>query len=157
MKNKNKSTIIILLLIAIIIVLSGYILYDGFLQKTKQNNNNLYELKSIYNAFDDSDTELIKAQKIVKEVEDAVNNKDWYYLGKILGNQADYYIKYGIYNYKVDKNNYQYIDGKYVFNEKFDWDKTKLNSLEDISLGTLLVIIFEDGGAIKIYTNSTGV
>jgi len=128
--------------------------------KEETDNKNVYEVTTIKNISDvisDSDTNLQKAQKIAKEVVDAVNNKDWYYLAKMVGRDADDFINYGIYNYSIDINNYRDIEGiKYVFFAKYDWDKTKLNNLEDIALGTMLVISFEDGGRINIYPNCTG-
>ena len=69
---------------------------------------------------------------------------------------ADYFVQYGISNYEVDINDYQKIDNEYVFNESYDFDTTKINSIKDIGLGRLLIIAFEDGGRISIDTNCTG-
>jgi len=124
---------------------------------TNTNNYEINTIKNIYDVISDNDTEIEKAQKIAKEVMNAVNNKDWYYLAKIVGTDADYFVKYGIYNYNVDINDYQEIDGEYIFSEVYDWDKTKLNSPKDISLGNMLIIKFEDGGKIVIDTNCTGI
>ena len=124
---------------------------------TNTNNYEINTIKNIYDVISDNDTEIEKAQKIAKEVMNAVNNKDWYYLAKIVGTDADYFVKYGIYNYNVDINDYQEIDGEYIFSETYDWDKTKLNSPKDISLGNMLIIKFEDGGRIVIDTNCTGI
>ena len=126
-------------------------------ENTNTNNYEINTIKNIYDVISDNDTEIEKAQKIAKEVMNAVNNKDWYYLAKIVGTDADYFVKYGIYNYNVDINDYQEIDGEYIFSETYDWDKTKLNSPKDISLGNMLIIKFEDGGKIVIDTNCTGI
>lgn len=126
-------------------------------ENTNTNNYEINTIKNIYDVISDNDTEIEKAQKIAKEVMNAVNNKDWYYLAKIVGTDADYFVKYGIYNYNVGINDYQEIDGEYIFSETYDWDKTKLNSPKDISLGNMLIIKFEDGGKIVIDTNCTGI
>lgn len=123
---------------------------------TSSNSYEIGTIKNIYDVISDNDTKLVKAQKIAKEVMNAVNNKDWYYLAKMVGTDADNFVKYGIYNYNIDVNNYEEYDGEYVFRESYDWDKTKLNSPKDISLGSMLIIEFEDGGRIVIEPNCTG-
>ena len=114
-------------------------------------------LKNYYDTFSKDDTKLVKAQKIAKEFTDAVNNKDWYYLAKIGGSAADNYIEYGIHNYKLDVNQYEQYDDEYVFNATFDWDKSKLGNLKDISLGTMFIVTFHEGGRIEISPNCTGI
>lgn len=129
-------------------------------ENQSSNSVNSYEIKVIKNIYDvisDNDTKIAKAQKIAKEVMKAVNDKDWYYLAKMVGTDADCFVKYGIYNYNVNVNDYEEYDGKYVFRESYDWDKSKLNSPKDISLGSMLIIKFEDGGRIVIDPNCTGI
>lgn len=129
--------------------------------KQPSNSINIYEInqiKNIYDIISDSDTKIVKAQKIANEVMNAINNKDWYYLAKMVGTSADDFINYGIYNYKVDINDYEEINGEYIFGESYDWDKTKLSDPKDVSLGSMLIIKFEDGGGrIVIYPNCTGI
>lgn len=125
----------------------------------KLNLTNIYKIeriKNVHDVFSNDDSEIVKAKKIVEEVVNAVNSKDWYYLAKLIGNDADYFVQYGISNYEVDINDYQKIDNEYVFNESYDFDTTKINSIKDIGLGRLLIIAFEDGGRISIDTNCTG-
>lgn len=124
------------------------------------NSTNSYEIstiKNIYDVISDNDTKIAKAQKIANEVMNAVNNKDWYYLAKMVGSDADNFVNYGIYNYNININDYQEINEEYIFNETYDWDKTKLSSPKDISLGSMLIIKFEDGGRIVINPNCTGI
>lgn len=119
------------------------------------NSTNTYELGTIKNISDvisDNDTKLAKAQKIAKEVMTAVSSKDWYYLAKLVGTDADYFIKYGIYNYTIDVNDYKEIDGEYIFNETYE-----TTSPVNEALGKLLIIKFEDGGKIIIDPNCTGI
>lgn len=129
--------------------------------KQPSNSINIYEInqiKNIYDIISDSDTKIVKAQKIANEVMNAINNKDWYYLAKMVGTSADDFINYGICNYKVDINDYEEINGEYIFGESYDWDKTKLSDPKDVSLGSMLIIKFEDGGGrIVIYPNCTGI
>ena len=119
------------------------------------NSYEIGTIKNIYDVISDNDTKLAKSQKIAKEVMNAVNNKDWYYLAKLVGADADYFVKYGIYNYNVNVNDYKEYDGEYVFQESYEWDKTKLSSPKDITLGNMLIIKFEDGGRIVIDPNCT--
>lgn len=119
------------------------------------NSTNSYEIgtiKNIYDVISDNDTKLVKAQKIAKEVMTSVNNKDWYYLAKMVGTDADYFIKYGIYNYTINVNNYQEINGEYIFTETYE-----TTSPVNESLGKMLIIKFEDGGRIVIEPNCTGI
>lgn len=132
------------------------------LKKNNTSNqlSNSYEIgtiKNIYDVISDNDTKITKAQKIATEIMSAINNKDWYYLAKMVGTDADNFINYGIYNYTVNINDYQEINGEYIFNETYDWDKAKLISPKDVSLGSMLVIKFEDGGRIVIKPNCTGI
>lgn len=114
-------------------------------------------LKNIYDVISDSDTEITKAQKIAREVEKAVNNEDWYYLAKLIGSGADHFIQYGIYDYEINYDTCEKIsEGKYLFMESYSWDKSKLSSIKDVSLGRMLIIKFEAGGKIEIYANCTG-
>lgn len=118
------------------------------------------ELKSIYSVFTDDDTNEEKAKKIAKEIEKAANNKDYYFLAKATGDNADTFIQYGITNFKVDINSMQaYTEDReeYTFVTDYDWDKTKLKSRQDISLGNLLTITFKDGGRIDIELFGTGI
>lgn len=125
---------------------------------TSTNNYTIGTIKNIYDVISDNDTKLVQAQKIAKEVMNAVNSKDWYYLAKMVGTDADYFVEYGIYNYNVDINNCRELDGEYIFNESYSFDKTKLESPKDIALGCMLIIEFEDdGGRIRINPNCTGV
>ena len=39
-----------------------------------------------------------------------------------------------------DLQEFEEYDGEYVFSESYDWDKSKLNSPKDISLGNMLII-----------------
>lgn len=129
-------------------------------ENQSSDSTNSYEIstiKNIYDVISDNDTKIEKAQKIAKEVMSAVNNKDWYYLETMVGTDVDYFVKYGIYNYNVNVNDYEEYDGEYVFSESYDWDKSKLNSPEDISLGNMLIIKFEDSGRIVIDPNCTGI
>lgn len=124
-------------------------------ENQSSNSTNSYEIgtiKNIYDVISDDDTKLVKAQKIAKEVMTAVNNKDWYYLAKMVGTDADYFIKYGIYNYTINVNNYQEINGEYIFNETYE-----TTSAVNESLGKMLIIKFEDGGRIVIDPNCTGI
>lgn len=124
------------------------------------NSSNSYQIgtiKNIYDVISDNDTKIAKAQKIANEVMNAINNKDWYYLAKMVGISADNFINYGIYNFNVNINDYEEINGEYIFDETYDWDKTKLNSPKDVSLGNMLIIKFEDDGRIVIYPNCTGI
>ncbi len=187
MKDKNFKGLIWLVVILIVLVLAliGFIAYKEFYNNTttktnqttenntvtedNQINNNkktntdtthtykIDEIKIVQNSYDDNDTKLVKAQKIAKEVMKAVNKKDYYYLAKMVGNDADNFVEYGIHNYNVNINDYEELEGEFIFKETYDLDKTKLNSLEDISLGTMLVIKFEDGGKIIIDPNCTGI
>ena len=47
---------------------------------TSTNNYTIGTIKNIYDVISDNDTKLVQAQKIAKEVMNAVNSKDWYYL-----------------------------------------------------------------------------
>lgn len=128
-------------------------------ENQSSNSTSSYEIgtiKNIYDVISDNDSNAVKAQKVAKEVMNAVNNKDWYYLAKMIGANADAFIKYGIYNYKINTDNYETYDGEYVFNESYDWDKNKLSSIKDVSLGRMLIVKFEDGGRIEVNTNCTG-
>lgn len=116
------------------------------------NNYEIGTIKNINDVISDNDTKTVKAQKIAKEVMSAVNNKNWYYLAKMVGTSADAFIKYGIYNYNVDINDYSEIGGKYVFDATYE-TRTEVNE----SMGRLLIITFEDGGRIVIEPNCTGV
>lgn len=121
------------------------------------NTNETNEIKNIYDVISDNDKEIEKAQKIAKEFENAVNNKDWDYLAKMKVGTSNF-IQYGICNYKIDLYNYQAIrDGEYAFHETYDWDKTKLNSLFDVSLGRILIIEIKEDGSIRISPNCTGI
>ncbi len=122
---------------------------------SEKQSINTYEIGTIKNYYDvisNNDSNLIKAQKIAKEVMNAVNNKDWYYLVKMVGVDADAFIKYGIYNYTINVDDYEEINGEYIFKEKYD---TTVEVRE--SLGALLIISFEDGGRIVIDPNCTGI
>ncbi len=122
---------------------------------TETNSINTYKvenIKNIYDAYVDEDSNLIKAQKIVKELIDTVNNKDWYYLAKIVGTDADDFIKYDICNYNVNVDDYQELGNKYVFNETYE---TTIDT-KSVGLGKLLIITFEDSDSIKIDVNCTG-
>lgn len=186
MENKNYKGLVwlVVILIILVIALMGFIVYGEFSNKSTNETNqttenktvtddnqisnnktntdtaNTYKIdkiKIVQNSYNDNDTKLVKAQKIAKEVMNAVNNKDYYYLAKMVGNDADNFVEYGIHNYSVNINDYEELDGEFIFKETYDWDKTKLNSLEDISLGTMLIIQFEDGGRVIIDPNCTGV
>lgn len=186
MENKNYKGLVwlVVILIILVIALMGFIVYGEFSNKSTNETNqttenktvtddnqisnnktntdtaNTYKIdkiKIVQNSYNDNDTKLVKAQKIAKEVMNAVNNKDYYYLAKMVGNDADNFVEYGIHNYSVNINDYEELDGEFIFKETYDWDKTKLNSLEEISLGTMLIIQFEDGGRVIIDPNCTGV
>ena len=176
--KKNGLTLFFVIIIAVLSLSVGVLLGNkNYTAKDEKENNQevVHEvetnnedtdnksvcevgtIKNIIDVISDNDTNAQKAQIIAKELMDAVNNKDWYYLAKMVGKDADYFIKYDIHDYSIDINDYIDNEGTtFVFTSKYDWDKTKLNSLEDVSLGTLLVIEFEDGGKINIYPNCTG-
>ncbi len=178
MENQNNNRglkFLICFLCILVLTLGGYIIYDKTSNKNltndttnttetnKVNDNqtsendsfsNTYKIdtiKTIYDVINDNDTKLVKAQKIAKEVMNAVNNKDWYYLAKIVGNDADNFIKYGINNYKVNINDYEESDDEYIFSETYESSKTT-----EEELGNMLIIRFEDGGRIVTQPNCTG-
>lgn len=122
------------------------------INELKNTNYEIGTIKNISDVISNNDTKLAKAQKIAKEVMTAVSSKDWYYLAKLVGTDADYFIKYGIYNYTIDVNDYQEIDGEYIFNETYE-----TTSPVNEALGKLLIIKFEDGGKIVIDPNCTGI
>lgn len=176
--KKNTLTVILIIIIAVLCLVIGGLMgsKNSIGTGEKENNNEVADkeetnkeendnksnceigtIKNIHDVISNNDTNAQKAQKIAKELMNAVNNKDWYYLAKMVGTDADYFIKYGINNYSVDVNNYSDREGtSFVFTEKYDWDKTKYNPLEDEEIGNLLVITFEDGGRISIDPNCTG-
>ena len=180
MENKKSGLMVFLIIvIAVLCLLVGYLFGSKInIQNTdaKENNNDVINkvetnkedtddksfcevgtIKNINDVISNNDTNAQKAQKIAKELMEAVNNKDWYYLAKMVGVDADDFIKYGIYNYNIDVNNYTDREGtSFVFIANYDWDKTKLNNREDVALGSLLVITFEESGRINIDPNCTG-
>lgn len=181
MENQNNNRglrFLIYFLCILVSLLAGYIIYDKTSDKkitnentnttvtnqandnqTSENNSNFSSIntykidtvRTIYDVISDNDSKLVKAQKIAKEVMNAVNNKDWYYLAKIVGNDADNFIKYGIYNYKVNITDYEQLDDEYIFYETYESNAT----IEE-ELGNILIIKFEDGGRIAIDPNCTG-
>lgn len=127
--------------------------------QSEKVNVDVTTIKNVSDAISDNDTKTVKAQKIAKEVMNAVNNSDWYYLAKMVGKDADYFIKYGIKNYKINMDTCKYVDDldEYTFNEEYDWDKTKIESLKDVGLGKTLIIKFDEGGKIVIDPLCTGI
>ena len=136
------------------------------LDNSTKNNNSIdvttVALKRWQDCYSDDDTEEEKAKKIATELMNAVNNKDWYYVAKMVGGNSDLFIKYGISDYNINANecmnlgslNGSEFEGEYAFSEKYDWDKTKVENPE--SFGGLLIIKFEDGGRIEIDPLCTG-
>ena len=108
-------------------------------------------LNKLSDLYLESDSEHDKAKKIAKSFENAVNNKDWYYLYKLCGTKTDLFIEYDIHNYKVDIDNSHNLasleiensEHEYIFDETFDWDKTKAASLDGY-FGGMLIIEFEN-------------
>ena len=108
-------------------------------------------LNKLSDLYLESDSEHDKAKKIAKSFENAVNNKDWYYLYKLCGTKTDLFIEYDIHNYKVDIDNSYNLasleiensEHEFIFNETFDWDKTKAASLDGY-FGGMLIIEFEN-------------
>ena len=163
MENKNYKGLVwlVVILIILVVALMGFIVYSEFYNNTTTETNQTTENKTVtednQTSNNKTNTDTANTYKIAKEVMNAVNNKDYYYLAKMVGNDADNFVEYGIHNYSVNINDYEELDGEFIFKETYDWDKTKLNSLEDISLGTMLIIKFEDGGRLIIDPNCTGV
>ena len=108
-------------------------------------------LNKLSDLYLESDSEHDKAKKIAKSFENAVNNKDWYYLYKLCGTKTDLFIEYDIHNYKVDIDNSHNLasleiensEHEFIFDETFDWDKTKAASLDGY-FGGMLIIEFEN-------------
>ena len=108
-------------------------------------------LNKLSDLYLESDSEHDKAKKIAKSFENAVNNKDWYYLYKLCGTKTDLFIEYDIHNYKVDIDNSYNLasleiensEHEFIFDETFDWDKTKAASLDGY-FGGMLIIEFEN-------------
>lgn len=131
--------------------------------KATENSNNIaqdssktYEIKDFKNVWDiysDNDTEEEKAKKIANTVETAINEKDYYFLAKLIGASTDTIIKYGFTNFKVDINSIKKGNdyNGYYFNTTYDWDKTKIKNPSDESIGNVLVITFDNNS--KNYIN----
>lgn len=108
-------------------------------------------LNKLSDLYLESDSEHDKAKKIAKSFENAVNNKDWYYLYKLCGTKTDLFIEYDIHNYKVDIDNSYNLasleiensEHEFIFDETFDWDKTKAASIDGY-FGGMLIIEFEN-------------
>lgn len=131
-------------------------------KNTSSNDVTTVTLKRWQDCYSDDDTEEEKAKKIATELMNAVNNKDWYYVAKMVGGDSDLFIKYGISDYNINANecmnlgslNGSEFEGEYAFPEKYNWDKTKVENPE--SFGGMLIIKFEDGGKIEIDPLCTG-
>jgi hypothetical protein len=130
---------------------------DGKPAPSNQGDYSIHTLKNIYESFSDGDTQLVKAQKVAERVKTAIDDHDWYNLAKFVGSDADYFLNYGIYNYEFDRDNYEEINGKFIFRVTYDWDKAKLSSPKDVSLGNILTVEFEEGGRINITLFATGI
>ena len=130
---------------------------DGKPAPSNQGDYSIHTLMNIYESFSDSDTKPVKAQKIAERVKTVIDNHDWYNLAKFVGGDADYFLNYGIYNYDYDRDNYEEINGKFIFRVTYDWDKAKLSSPKDVSLGNILTVEFEEGGRINITLFATGI
>lgn len=132
--------------------------------KTKEANENKKtkgeinadSLKNLSDAYLETDTNLEKAKKIAEDVKNAINEEDWYYLAKVVGSETDYLIKYGISNYTIDQF-YSELNGEFIFYVSYDWDKTRLSSPKDISLGKMLTVQFAEDGKINISIFATGI
>ena len=119
----------------------------------KEEMTNSYQIKSFSNIYDiitNTDSKTEKAKIIAKNIMDSVNNKDWYFLAKTIGDDTDNFIKYGITKYNIDLNGFKESDGKYVFNESYDWNKSKLSSLDEAKLGKKLIITFSKDDKISV-------
>ena len=129
--------------------------------KIEKLENEITELKK---PEIDTDSKEEKAKKLAKEVVDAVEEDNLDYLDNLLDNDAveTGFRKYGIYDYKVDLNDYSVLKGKdsleedpdgniYTFNESF-------KSVYPVgeSLGGLLVIEFYEDGTYSIKALCTG-
>lgn len=179
MEKKDKEIkILSCILCLLLLIFAGYIIFENVDNKYNDNNDNctttestniqtekttienkqnkneytIDKIRRVQDAYEDDDTNVVKAQKIAKEIEYAINKKDYYYLAKIVGNDADYIVKYGIYNYSVDINDYEVKNEKYIFKETY-----KSSSVIEEPLGNLLVIQFITGGKIEIEPNCSGV
>jgi len=161
MKKIEKYIYVVIALIigAVLASVVTYVIMDNKINN-EQNVNNSGNIVENNENVDNSNnkTNLDKAKRIAKEVEKAVNDENWDYLDKNAAAGSNAFKDYGIYNYVVDIDNYEYIEeyNEYVFRESYDWDRTKIESLKDVSLGKMLIIKFEDNGKIVIDTNCTG-
>ena len=181
-QNKNGGLYVLIALLCLLVLgLGGYIVYDKTnnnvtkpckdipteaskttdSDQTNNNNNTntdtaktykIDKIKIVQDSYNDNDTNAEKAQKIAKEVMNAVNSNDYYYLAKMVGNDADYFVKYGIYNYNVNISDYEELDGEYIFKESYESHLPIEEALEK-----MLIIKFEDGGRVVIDPNCTGV
>ena len=164
-KNNKGLIIIICVLCVLVLALGGYIVYDKINDNKETNiereqiddniqtdnttteTNNIPSLQEIYN---DSDTDLVKAQKIAKEVMNAVNNKNYDFIKKNVNEgEVENIKKYDIHNYSIDLDNYRKIDEQgiyeYVFDETYS---SNITEDQESEMGNMLVVSFEDGKII---------
>ena len=165
MENQNNKGLKILVCILCVIVLAmgGYIVYD----KINDNKNADTDINEINNnaqadntttttntstserslqIYNDNDTDLVKAQKIAKEVMNAVNNKDYDYLEQLVSkDEVERIKKYDVHNYSVNLDNYREFDelNEYVFDETYG---SNIPENQESELGNMLVVSFEADG-----------
>lgn len=129
---------------------------NKYIEEHKKLNSN-QPASELNKTVSNTDDNLTKAKKIVEELVNAVNNKDAIALERLVGQDADTFSKYGIYQYSVNPAEYEVHENKYVFREEYSWDKTKLTSPKDVSLGKLLVIEFTENGEVRADPFCTGI
>jgi hypothetical protein len=175
-QNNKALKILVCVLCVLVLLLGGYIVYDKMNEKNVETENvttntekiqtnntstntstETNTVKRYQDAYNENDTDLVKAQKIAKEVMNAINSKDYDYLAQMVGEgDVEGVKKYDVHNYKVDLDNYRKIDelNEFVFDEKYESNIS--NDLES-ELGFMLVITFEVDGKIRIDINCTGI
>ncbi len=165
-KNNKGLIIIICVLCVLVLALGGYIVYDKLNEEkvvddtpteTKQENTTTatdIKVTNFEGIFDESDTEVVKAQKIAKEVMTAINNKDLARLEQMMGYKPEYIIEYDIHNYNVDVDNHEYIEDEYVFTETYEGNT--ITSGGQIT-GYNLIIRFETDGKIHVEPTCSGI
>ncbi len=175
MKSKSSIFILLIVLATLIGVVGGFFISKAISEKKikdlegtikeqeiriegyKEKLNSNQPASELNKTVSNTDDNLTKAKKIVEELVNAVNNKDAIALERLVGQDADTFSKYGIYQYSVNPAEYKVYENKYVFREEYSWDKTKLTSPKDISLGKLLVIEFTENGEVRADPFCTGI
>ena len=115
-------------------------------------SNKEYTMGNASSLYDWKDSKEVSAKKIAEGVAKAINNKDYYFLGKSAGADADDVIKYGISNYKVSDNATisPNDSNAYVFSVSYDVAPDKKAAFDNDALGNMLVISFKEGGRLEI-------